>query len=135
MEINKAAKLANLVVTFRPWNVREVTAEIETLDGDELAIINHVMRIAADPETRFPSRISLTWNPDTPPPGDTRRPGNPASCDQCYRSEWACQKAQRNTGLDSHPYRPAQPRGYRMIEDNDILEVLAPLLPTRVADA
>lgn len=125
MERNKAARLADFVAVFKPqWNMREVTDEIARLAGASDAVIAHyVIDLVQDSETRLPSRIGLRWDSENPElkNNNRRRPGRTEPCDICGRTEWQCNQVIRNRCGDGHTYTPAAPRGYRNIDDADIL--------------
>lgn len=152
MERNKAAQLANLLVTYRPgWNVRDTTDELEQLTGaGDAAIAYYAISLILDPETRYPARLGLRWNPAEATPtnnnnGTSRRPGNQTPCDICGRSEWGCNKAAQNTGHRDHVYAPHVMTQYdtdkakglhRLLDDPpdpDIPAALGELGPKRLA--
>jgi hypothetical protein len=127
MEHEKAAGLANLVAKYRPtWHIRTITDQIVGLAGaNDATIAAYVITTAMDyRNVRAPTMIAVKWNPDKPWTLEADRPNRPGSkepCDICGRTEWQCNQVIKNKCGDGHTYMPAMPRGYRTIEDSDLL--------------
>jgi hypothetical protein len=120
----KAARLADFIAVFRPaWNMREVTDEIAGLTGASDAVIAHyVIGLVQDSETRYPARIGLRWNAESPELTNShKRSGNSEPCDICGRSEWQCNKVIKNRAGDGHTYSVGT---HRPVTDIDLVAAL-----------
>jgi len=102
----QASALARLVCTIRPeWDEAGVLANLGKL-GEPLARATpRALAAALNPEAKTPAAI--TWTP-APTAADSAHSLPPTTfCAHCGRDETQCWRAQLNTGLDQHPYRPA----------------------------
>jgi hypothetical protein len=114
----QAEAAANLVRAIasrwdHPSTVRIITELSETYPAAD--VVAAAIRTASNPDNRtqeslrFPANLPRTTTTTTTT--DQTRPANPPRCDTCGRPEPACQRAQRRTGLDQHPFRntPGRP--------------------------
>lgn len=63
---------------------------------------------AASPEARTPAAIAfLRFRPTTTTGQPAEQQSREPACAHCGRSQSACHRAQENTGIDQHEYRPA----------------------------
>lgn len=114
----EAAALAVLVRTQRPeWDEWATIEQLVKLPGSLIAITRHAITVAHDPQWRSP--IALGFVPMTT--GDNRdesgrRPGDNRPCWICTRTEWACERARTNTGINDHHYQPTGLDGYPVEE-------------------
>ena len=100
--------LAELVCTIRPeWDLPGVLANLAKVGQDATTTATRAIAAANNPAAHTPAAIA--WPPAADAPLERSHGGRSAPCWVCTRTEWACYKAQENTGLDAHPYTPVQP--------------------------
>lgn len=101
----QALALARLVCTIRPeWDEAGVIANLGKLAEPLATATPRALAAAMNPAAKTPAAI--TW---TPAPAATEAHDGPPQtfCAHCGRGADQCWRAQVNTGLDPHPYRPA----------------------------